>query len=125
MPVKLFLPQKTLEEWSGAEKADLHDGKLMVAETKATHAVTPAVHFIKLVSGADANALVGKVKTMKQLDQLGAEHMMDSVILGETAYEVAPGYLAEVPAPVAAKGDKKKGSSPEADLLAAFILDKL
>ena len=124
MGVKLFLPQKTLEEWSSAEKADLQDGKLVVTEGKASHSVTPAVHFVKLVSGADQGQLVGRVKTMSQLDQLGCEHMMDSVILGDAAYEVTPGYIAEVAAP-AGKGDKKKATSPEADLLAAFILDKL
>jgi hypothetical protein len=124
--VKLFLPQKTLEEWSTSEKADLQEGKLVVAQDKAAHAVTPAVHFVKLVSGNDQSQLVGRVKTMAQLDALGAEHMADSVILGETAYEVTPGYVADVPAPAGAKGDgKKKATSPEADLLAAFILDKL
>jgi hypothetical protein len=125
--VKLFLPQKTLEEWSAAEKADLQDGKLVIAENKASHAVVPAVHFEKLVSGTDSGQLVGRVKTMTQLDSLGAEHMMDSVLLGETAYQVTPGYVADVPAPAPAVkgGDKKKATSPEADLLAAFILDKL
>ena len=131
--VKLFLPQKTLEDWSQTGKADLQDGKLQVAETHSTHPVTPAVHFVKLVSGQDGNDLVGRVKTMPQLDELGAEHMMDSVILGETAYEVVPGYITEVAAPTASaappppgKGEgKKKPVSPEADLLAAFILDKL
>lgn len=127
--MKLFLPQKTLEEWSISEKADLQDGKLVVAEGKASHGVIPAVHFVKLVSGNDQSQLVGRVKTMSQLDLLGCEHMMDSVILGETAYEVTPGYIADVPAPAAAASKapegKKKATSPEADLLAAFILDKL
>ena len=100
----------------------------MVTEGKTGHTVTPAVHFVKLVTGNDASQLVGRVKTMGQLDTLGAEHMMDSVILGETAYEVTPGYIADVaaPAPTAkADGGKKKATSPEADLLAAFILDTL
>ena len=125
--MKLFLPQKTLEDWSGSEKADLEDGKLVVRETRSTHTVVPAVHFVKVISGTDAHQLTGRVKTMKQLDELGAEHMMDSVLLGETAFEVVPGYVADVPAPApAGKGDsKKKPISPEADLLAAFILDKL
>lgn len=125
--VKLFLPQKTLEDWAGSEKADLEDGKLVVKETKSAHAVVPAVHFVKVLSGTDAHQLTGRVKTMKQLDELGAEHMMDSVLLGETAFEVVPGYVATVATPaVAGRGDpKKKSISPEADLLAAFILDKL
>jgi hypothetical protein len=125
--VKLFLPQKTLEEWSMSEKADLQDGKLVVKEGgSSSHAVTPAVHFVKVVSGDDANSLVGRVKTQAQIQALGAEHFADSVILGEAAYEVAEGYVAEVQAPAPPKGDpKKKAANPEADLLAAFILDKL
>lgn len=124
--MKLFLPQKTLEEWSMAEKADLQDGKLVVKDGASSHPTTSAVHFVRVVSGDDANQLVGRVKTQEQLQRLGAEHMADSVILGETAYEVAEGYVAEVQAAPPAKGDpKKKAANPEADLLAAFILDKL
>ncbi|MFT3835417.1 MAG: hypothetical protein QM723_00270 [Myxococcaceae bacterium] len=125
--MKLFLPQRILEEWSSTEKADLSEGKLVVSDPKSSHPVSAGVHFVKVVSGNDTNNLVGRVKSMSQLDELGAEHMADSVILGETAYEVEPGYLTEVPAEVKAKGPdpKKKPISPEADLLAAFILDKL
>lgn len=125
--MKLFLPQKTLEEWSMSEKADLQDGKLVVKEGGAsTHPATPAVHFVKLVSGDDTNSLVGRVKTQAQIQALGAEHFADSVLLGETAYEVAEGYLTEVQSATPAKADpKKKAANPEADLLAAFILDKL
>ena len=125
--MKLFLPQKTLEDWAIADEADLVEGKVVITATKSTHGVNPAVHFTKLANGTDSNNLIGRVKTVEQLDALGAEHMMDSVILGETVYEVVPGYIAEVKpaAPPPSKQDKKKASSPEADLLAAFILDKL
>jgi len=125
--VKLFLPQKTLEEWATSDKADLADGKLVVREGGTSHPVTPAVHFSKLVSGADTHGLVGRVKTTTQLAELGAEHLADSCIIGETAYEVAEGYITEVVTPAAAPKPegKKKSASPEADLLAAFILDKL
>ncbi len=124
--MKLFLPEKTLEDWALSEKADLQDGKLVVKEGNSSHPVVPAVSFSKVVSGDDTNSLVGRVKTTSQLSALGAEHLADSVILGDTAYEVVPGYVTEVQAPAAAKPDgKKKPTSPEADLLAAFILDKL
>lgn len=121
------MPQRTLEEWATAEKADLQDGKLLVKESKSAHPVTPAVHFLKLVSGEDTNGLLGRVKTTTQLEQMSAEHLADSCIVGDTAYEVVEGYITEVTAPAAQpKADpKKKGGSPEADLLAAFILDKL
>lgn len=126
-PVKLFLPQTTLEEWATSDKADLSDGKLVVKEGGSNHPVTPAVHFHKVVSGEDTQGLLGRVKTLTQLGDIGAEHMADSCIVGDTAYEVAEGYVTEVaPAAAPPKGDgKKKSGSPEADLLAAFILDKL
>lgn len=110
-----------------SEKADLQDGKLVVKEGGASsHAAAPAVHFIKLVSGEDTHSLVGRVKTQTQIQQLGGEHMADSVIIGDSAYEVAEGYVTEVQAPAPPKADpKKKAANPEADLLAAFILDKL
>jgi hypothetical protein len=125
--VKLFLPQKTLEEWSMSDKADLQDGTLVVKEGGAsTYPVTSAVHFVKLVSGDDANGLIGRVKTTEQILALGAEQMGDSVIMGDTAYEVSEGFVTEVQVAAAPKGDaKKKPANPEADLLAAFILDKL
>lgn len=123
--MKLFLPQKTLEDWALQDKADLSEGKLVVKEPKSSHPAVPAVHFSKIVSGDDTASLVGRVKTLEQLSAMGAEHMQDSVIMGDIAYEVVEGYITEVQAPAAAKGDGKKKASPEADLLAAFILDKL
>ena len=77
------------------------------------------------MSGEDTHKLVAKVKTEEQLKTLGAEQMADSVLLGDTAYEVVPGYLAEVPVSPsdAASAEGKPGS--ETDLLAAFLLNKM
>ena len=124
--MKLFLPHKTLEDWMVSEKADLQDGKLLVAEGKASFVVAAGVHCAKLVSGEDTQGLLGRVKTTGQLTDLHAEHFQDSCIVGEAAYEVVEGYVTEVASAPVARGDpKKKVGSPEADLLAAFILDKL
>jgi len=124
---KLFLPQAQLEEWALADKADLRDGKLVVmAEGGATFSVSPAVHFVQLVTGEDTHGLVARVKTEEQLSRLGAEQMADSVLVGETAYEVVPGYVTEVPAGVP-RPDGVAGKKPdsETDLLAAFLLNKM
>lgn len=124
--MKLFLPQQTLEDWALADQADLADGQLVVKDPRSTHPLSAAVHFTKLASGEDTQGLLGRVKTLEALQALGAEHFSGSCILGETAYEVVDGFLTEVQPPAAAKPEaKKKPSSPEADLLAAFILDKL
>lgn len=122
--MKLFLPQTTLEEWALSDKADLKDGKLVVTGAKAAFPVKPAVHFLKLVSGSDEKKLVARVKTDEQLEALGADHLADSVVLGDDAYEVVPGYLTEVQT-LAARPDPRKPNNPEADLLAAFILNKM
>jgi hypothetical protein len=118
---KLFLPQSTLEAWALEDKADLKDGKLSIPADSATFAVSPAVHFQKVVSGNDEKKLLAKVKTQEYLHQVEAEQMAESVIVGETAYEVVTGYITEVPVGRA----PDKAVTPEADLLAAFILNKL
>lgn len=121
---RLFLSQTTLEEWALDDKADLRDGKLVVHRETSAWPVEAAVHFVKLVAGADDNNLLSRVKTDAQLAQLGAERFEDSVVLGESAYEVVPGYVAEVAAS-APHGDKRHPNSPETDLLAAFLLNKM
>ena len=121
--MKLFLTQAQLEERALADKADLRDGKLVVAaEGNASFPAVTAVHFVQLVSGEDTHKLVSKVKTEAQLASLGADHMETSVLIGDTAYEVVPGYMAEVT--VAPRPADKKPNS-ETDLLAAFILNKM
>jgi hypothetical protein len=120
--IKLFLPQSTLEEWAAEGRADLKDGKLLVESEQAVCRVAPAVHFQRLASGSDSKKLLATVKTTLQLEQMGAEQMSDSVILGEDAYDVVQGYVAEV----ASASDAEKGKEThDADLLAAFLLDKM
>lgn len=120
---KLFLPQAQLEEWALEDKADLRDGRLVVmAEGGASYPVIPAVHFLQLVSGEDTHKLVARVKTEPQLQGLEAEQMADSVLIGDSAYEVVPGYVTEVVPPARPAAGKP---SSEADLLAAFLLNKM
>lgn len=130
--MRVFLPQSTLETWALEDKADLHDDRLVVpGDAHAEgYALTPAVHFVQLVSGSDDARLLARVKTASQLAGLGAEHLHDSVLVGENAYEVVPGYVADVPEPDAATPSATAQTSrtepqPPEDLLAAFLLNKL
>ncbi|QRN94285.1 hypothetical protein JRI60_34845 [Archangium violaceum] len=123
--MRLFLPQTQLEEWALEDKADVKDGVLVVTGEEGVYPVVPAVHIVQLVTGEDANGLVSKVKTEEQLERLGAEQMADSVLLGDTAYEVVPGYVAEVPIPPSDASSAEGRSGSEADLLAAFLLNKM
>ena len=54
-----------------------------------------AVRFTaEVAEGGDAERLVGRVKTLTQVAELGGEHASASVVLGDNAYEVVEGFLA-------------------------------
>jgi hypothetical protein len=120
--MKLFLSQQMLEEWAASDKADVHDHALLLAGQPVRYPVVPAVHVTQLVSGPDDLNLMRKVKTEAQLQAIGAERLSDSVIAGETAYDVVSGYVVEVPDATPARGD---GQTSETELLAEFLLNKL
>jgi hypothetical protein len=118
--MKLFLSQQMLEEWAASDKADVHDHALLLAGQPVRYPVVAAVHVTQLVSGPDDMKLMKKVKTDAQLQSIGAERLSDSVLAGETAYEVVSGYVVEVP-----DASPDGGQTPETELLAEFLLDKL
>jgi len=115
--VKLFLPQATLEEWASSDQADVQEHVLVLTGEPVKYPVEPAVHVMALVSGPDEHQLLKKVKTDAQLSELGAERLADSVVAGETAYDVESGYVVQVPDPT--------GQPTETALLADYLLHKL
>lgn len=96
----VFLSNEMLQQWSDQGKVKLEDTVLTLLAEKRTVALTPAVRFTALIDGTDEqNKLLGKVKTKAQLDEIGAEHYMDSVIIGDIGYTVVEGFLGDL-APV-------------------------
>lgn len=93
---KLFIPQTVLYRWVDTGKVTFDNSILTLLAEKKAYSVTPAVRIMKLVAGDDTAALLGKVRTLSKLQELGAEHMSDSVILGDTAYEVQEGFIGVV-----------------------------
>ena len=114
--MKLFLPQTTLEEWASSERADVQGHALVLTGETVKFPVEPAVHVQALVSGPDEHQLLKKVKTDAQLAELGAERLADSVVAGESAYDVESGYVVQVPDPP---------SRTDTSLLADYLLNKL
>jgi hypothetical protein len=50
---------------------------------------------VREVTGSpDPHELIGRVKSTHYLEELGAELMEGSMILGDNAYDVEPGFLA-------------------------------
>jgi hypothetical protein len=146
----LFVSQAMLDGWVGQGRIEL-EGHVMTLRAGGgqgrSYALDPSVRFLRVVGAdADPHALVGKVKRMAQLRELGAEALGDSVVLGDVAYEVQPGFMAEAnavqaaatvvpqrpPAPPPA-GPSAGPPAPhelnakrkEAEALARFLLDNL
>jgi hypothetical protein len=95
----LFVSQAMLETWAEQGKIDFAGNVLTLLAGDGqgrSYALEPAVRFLEVLGGdEDPHGLVHKVKSLAQLKAIGAEPVGDSCILGETAYEVQPGFLAE------------------------------
>jgi hypothetical protein len=97
----LFVSQAMLDSWAEQGKIDfVGDVMTLLAGDGAgrSYALEPGVRFLKVLGGEDPHALLHKVKSLAQLRELGADPAGDSCILGDVAYEVEPGFLAEAAA---------------------------
>src|SRR3981081_3403508 len=91
----LFVPQSVLDKWSEQGRIQVDGNVLTILGEGKDFALTSAVRFMKMEAGDDTVGLLQKVKTTDALKQMGAEHYMESVILGECAYQVQQGFLAD------------------------------
>jgi hypothetical protein len=93
---RLFISQERLDEWTSDDKAILIDVRLTLKELDRAFAVEPAVRFMKVAGDEeDPNDLVDRVKTEEELIEIGADLYMNSVIHGDVAYDVQPGFLGQ------------------------------
>ena len=140
----LFVSQALLAAWAGQGRIDLDGRSIALLGGQAQgrrYGLEPAVRFLRVAGGGDdAAGLVARVKTLVQVRELGGEAMADSVVMGEVAYEVEPGFLAEAAAveaasraapagPPASRSSDVAGDMEdrrrEAEALARFLLDNL
>jgi hypothetical protein len=91
----LFVPQSVLDKWSEQGRIQVDGNVLTILGEGKNFALTGAVRFLKMEAGEDTAGLLQKVKTTDALKAMGAEHYMESVILGENAYQVQQGFLAD------------------------------
>ena len=49
----------------------------------------------EVAEGTDPNGLVGKVKTLEQIAELGGDQHSDSLVLGDNAYQVVEGFVGD------------------------------
>ncbi len=127
MSGRLFVSQAALDAWAEQGVIELEGNVLRPLAVGAPGlALEPAVRFVGVIGAErDPNALAGTVKSAERLRELGAESLGDSVVLGDVAYEVQPGFLAvpEGPAGRAQAGPAAEAS--DATSLARFLVENL
>ena len=93
MAARLFISQDQMDRWTSSGKVHLDDDLMSLPAMGRNFRLRGAVYFTHCVAGADEHRLLGRVKTIEQLDEMGAEHYGASVILGELGYECEEGFV--------------------------------
>jgi hypothetical protein len=106
---RLFISQGRLDTWSSEDRVKVEADLMTVPGDGRAFRLRPAVRFLRVAAAgseggagagpADPHGLIGRVKPLEELVTLGGEQFMESVIVGDTAYDVQSGFLGE---PVAA-----------------------
>ena len=136
---RLFWPQELLDQWIVDEKIQLEGERLTLVKENRVFRVKQAIYFVADVGdGDDVFKLVGRVKDMSELQKMGAEHYMDSVIIDDSAYQVVTGFVGEqtpvsdnlsqtAPRSIsdALAGKGGEGDAEERELLAKFLMENL
>ena len=136
MQNKVFFSQPALDQWLSDGKVDLQGNELTIIEEQRRFAIAEAVHVMREVSGSpDAHRLVGRVKPKDRLEKEGAELFDTSLILGDNAYDVVPGWLGVPIGTFEEHRTKSRAPSPgrqfadepktDEDMLARFVLKSL
>jgi hypothetical protein len=139
MQNRVFFPQAALDHWLADASIELDGHELSILAEARRYKLAEAAHVVKEVTGAaDANELIGHVKSLQYLEELGAELLENSMILGDNAYDVIPGFLASpigtfeefVTSPERARARSTSNfpadePATEEDLLARFLMKNL
>ena len=96
MSVKVFIPQDVVDSWVTTDKVELSGEVLTFRGSRLALRMVPGYYFDHVAGGSDeGHNLLGRAKAKAAINAMGAEAYMNSVILGETAYEVEAGFVAK------------------------------
>lgn len=94
MQNRVFFSQTAFDRWLVEGAIELAGNELTIIADGRRYRVAEAVHVLREVAGVpDQNDIVGKVKSKLFLEELGAEILEGSMIIGENAYDVIQGWL--------------------------------
>jgi hypothetical protein len=91
---RVFFPQEALDRWLVEGHIELNGSELTIPDERRRYRLVEAVRVLSVEPGySDPDELVGKVKTVPYLSELGAELLGDSMVLTDNAYRVVAGWL--------------------------------
>ena len=94
MQNRVFFPQRQLDRWLAEDRVELTQRELLLKAEGRRYRIVDAIRVLREVTdGRDLFSLVGKVKSVSYLTELGAELLGTSMLVGESAYDVVPGFL--------------------------------
>jgi hypothetical protein len=94
MENRVFFPQAALDLWMAEGTVDLQQGELTILAEGRRYKLVDAVRIVRELSGGgDPHDLVGRAKARTSLEQLGAEIIETSMLVGDAAYDVELGWL--------------------------------
>lgn len=111
---RIFVSQQRVQQWTEEGRVSVEGNIMNLPELGRTFRLTEAFFVERVVSeGGDAFKLTGRVKTRVQIAALGGEVFLNSLIIGDAAYEGDPGFVGEALA-LTAQSPGKVTSSPPA-----------
>ncbi|MDF2692152.1 MAG: hypothetical protein K0S65_535 [Labilithrix sp.] len=90
---RVFFPQACLDQWGIEGKIELTPTELVILAEGRRYEITEVVRVVVEVTGSpDPHDIIGKVKSKAELEGIGAEILENSMIIGDNAYDVVPGW---------------------------------
>ncbi|HEY8073108.1 MAG TPA: hypothetical protein VIF62_03345 [Labilithrix sp.] len=128
MQNRVFFAQASLDQWGIDGKVDLGPSELILLADGRRYKVVEAVRVVTEVTGAnDGHEIIGKVKPKAALEEIGAEILENSMIIGDNAYDVVPGWLGTPTSPFAdhlLSSDRMKARGGKTDVGAGPLSDE-
>jgi hypothetical protein len=93
---RMFFPQEAVDAWLEAGRISLEGDVLGVPNGPKFRLTSGVVFRQEVASGDDALGLCGKAKTVDEVVALNGELVTGSVLIGDHAYEVTDGFLADL-----------------------------
>lgn len=97
MTEKLFFSQELINSWCDDQRVKFENDVLSIHTRSGLqeYHLTPAYRVLRVADDTpDHLNIVDRVLEKEELEQKGADIYLNSAIIGETPYDVEPGYVA-------------------------------